>query len=328
MPASSVFFNPIPDSSDVDDEFGDFCGPIVANASQFSMVVPATPDSNSNISLPSEGSLKKCQPNYDIDLEEDLTGVSQLSWISQKQDESNGVVEEEEEFTNFTSAEPINCQPLAINSVFSPIQQTPQPIVEEIFSTLGQVSLELPPILQPLDQLTNSKVDDDFGDFTQASSVAELNHPPVVEDLFSLDTVPPFTLDSPGVSSLCFDQQDEMEQPHFAAMSDSMDSPQINWDEPLEVVDPLSTTVCFDVDKINPLDDVVKVEEEIINQEEEEEDEEEFVFHQNVETAEPEFSDFQTEPIDLPVDDGDVEEFGDFTDFQTVKNLDFTLFIS
>jgi hypothetical protein len=107
-----------------------------------------------------------------------------------------------------------------------------------------------------------------------------------------------------------------MEQPHFAAMSDSTDSPQINWDEPLEVVDPLSTTVCFDVDKMNPLDDVVKVEEEIINQEEE--DEEEFVFHQNVETAEPEFSDFQTEPIDLPVNDGDVEEFGDFTDFQTV----------
>ena len=47
-----------------------------------------------------------------------------------------------------------------------------------------------------------------------------------------------------------------------------------------------------------------------------------------METAEPEFSDFQTEPIDLPVDDGDVEEFGDFTDFQTVKNLDFILFIS
>ena len=317
MPTSSVFFNPIPDSSDIDDEFGDFCGPIVANTSQFSMVVPATPDSNSNVSLPPEGSLKKCQPNYDIDLEEDLTGVSQLSWISQNQEES-GVVEEEEEFSNFTSAEPIDCQPLAINSLFSPVQQIPQPIVEEIFSTLGEVSLELPPTLQPPDQLTNSKVDDDFGDFTQASSVAEMNHPPVVEDLFRLDAVPPFTLDSPGVSSLCFDQQDEMEQPHFAAMSDVTDSPRIKWDEPLEVADPLSTTVCFDGDKVNQLDEGVKVEEEMIQ--EEEEDEDEFVFHQNVETAapEPEFSDFQTEPVEAPVDDGDVEEFGDFTDFQTV----------
>ena len=33
----------------------------------------------------------------------------------------------------------------------------------------------------------------------------------------------------------------------------------------------------------------------------------------------PEFSDFATEPIDPPVDDGEIEEFGDFTDFQTVK---------
>lgn len=312
MPTNSVFFNPIPDNSDIDDEFGDFCGPTVAHATEFSMVVPATPDSNSNVSLPLEGSLKKCQPNYDIDLEEDITGVSQLSWISQKGEE-NGIVdtEEEEEFTNFTSAEPVNCPPLSINSVFSPSQ----PIVEELFSTLGDVSL--PPILQPLDhQLTNSKMDDDFGDFTQASTVvtAEINHQPVVEDLFSLEVVPP--LDSPGVTSSydCFDQQDELEQPHFAAM----DSPQINWDEPLETVgDPLSATVCFDEDdKLKTFDENV---EEEFNQEEDE-----FVFHQNVETApppDPEFSDFQTEPIDAPVDDGDIEEFGDFTDFQTVKKL-------
>ena len=313
MPTNSVFFNPIPDKSDIDDEFGDFCGPTVAHATEFSMVVPATPDSNSNMSLPLEGSLKKCQPNYDIDLEEDITGVSQLSWISQKEEE-NGIVdtEEEEEFTNFTCAEPVNCPPLSINSVFSPSQ----PIVEELFSTLGDVSLP-PNILQPLDQLTNSKMDDDFGDFTQASTVvaAEINHQPVVEDLFSLDAVPP--LDSPGVTSSydCFDQQDELEQPHFAAM----DSPQINWDEPLETVgDPLSATVCFDEDdKIKTFDENV---EEEFNQEEDE-----FVFHQNVETAalppDPEFSDFQTEPIDPPVDDGEIEEFGDFTDFQTVKNF-------
>jgi hypothetical protein len=110
----------------------------------------------------------------------------------------------------------------------------------------------------------------------------------------------------------CFDQQDELEQPHFAAM----DSPQINWDEPLETVgDPLSATVCFDEDdKLKTFDENV---EEEFNQEEDE-----FVFHQNVETApppDPEFSDFQTEPIDAPVDDGEIEEFGDFTDFQTVK---------
>lgn len=297
IPSSSVFFNPIP-ISDNDDEFGDFCGPAVDHNSELSMDVPVTPDSGS--SVPPEGNVKRCQPNYDINLEEDLTGVSQLLWISQKEEVKS--VEDEEEFTNFASAE---CP--EINSIFPPRPQLPEP-VEEVFSPLGYMVLDLPSTLQQsLEHANDSKTDDEFGDFTQAVAVVN-----VVEDLFSLDA--PFELESPGVLNPvpindCFDQQDEMQQSHFAVISDVVEPPQISWKKPLEIVDPLSVTV--DEDELNLKEDVTV--QELI------EEEDEFVFHQNVET-DLEFSDFQIEPtIDVQVeDDGNVEEFGDFTDFQTV----------
>ncbi|XP_057365361.1 uncharacterized protein LOC130686089 [Daphnia carinata] len=314
--SNSVFFNPIPDS-DNDDEFGDFCGPSVDHTFELSTVVPVTPDSSVSVSLPQESSGKKCQPNYDIDLEEDLTGVSQLSWSRKNYEEK--VVDDEEEFTNFTSAEPV-CPSLEANSIFPLSHEISQPVVEEIFSALGEASLDLPPTLQSLEHVPDSKTDDEFGDFTQAMSVASVNAS-AVEDLFSLDAVPSFSLESPGVQNPVnsfgyFDQQDEEQQPHFAAISDVMEAPQISWDEPLEKVDPLSVTVGFDEDKPKLPEDV-KVTEELI------EEEDEFVFHQNVETIpDVEFSDFQTEPtIDVQVeDDGNIEEFGDFTDFQTATS--------
>ncbi|XP_032793418.2 LOW QUALITY PROTEIN: uncharacterized protein LOC116930146 [Daphnia magna] len=316
IPSNSVFFNPIPDS-DNDDEFGDFCGPSVDHTFELSMVVPVTPDSS--VSLPQENSGKKCQPNYDIDLDEDLTGVSQLTWNSQKEEEK--AVDDEEEFTNFTSAEPV-CPSLEVNSIFPLSQQIPQPIVEEIFSALGEVSLDLPSTLQSLEHVPDSKTDDEFGDFTQASSVASVNAS-AVEDLFSLDAVPSFSLESPGVPNPVnsfdyFDQQEEEQQPHFAAITDVVEAPQISWDEPLEKVDPLSVTVGFDEDKPKLSEDV-KVAEELIQEEEDDE----FVFHKNVATIpHVEFPDFQTEPtIDAQVeDDGNIEEFGDFTDFQTATS--------
>ena len=212
---NSVFFNPIP-PPDSDEEFGDFCGP----------TNPARNEESSTA--------VRCQPNYDIDLEEDLTAVTQLSWTVPE--------EEEEEFTNFTSAEPDS------------------PPVQDLFSSL---------VLEPQPELNETcKTEDDFGDFTQATS-------PV--DLLSLDSVPIITQEE---TTSCF-----------------VESTQINWDEPLEPLEILDLPIVQTI--------VAEEEEFVFSEPAQEEEEEEFGDFTDFQTAkeEEEFDDFEAAaapPVETP----------------------------
>ena len=132
-----------------DDEFGDFCAQ------------PSIPE-------PVIQHPVKCQPNYDIDLEID----SCLSWsgpsidTNQQEPEAIAVKEEDEEFSQFTSAE----EPVAAIDLLDSLEPTcslPPPVSNVHYSlTSNMESLVI--------QATS---EDDFGDFEQATAVVV----PVVE---------------------------------------------------------------------------------------------------------------------------------------------------
>lgn len=328
MPTNSVFFNPIPES-EIDEEFGDFCGPIVTQSADLSLVVPPSLNSDSNLTTKeypaTEDSVKPSyKPNYDIDLERDLTAVPQLSWTSL----GNTDEHTDDEFTNFTSAEPVHSDLLSSdfpttesNTILSPNIPdllSSQPTTEEdLFSVQDQDNL---PSLQAA-IVTDPQVDDDFGDFTQAV----VSPPVVAEDLFSLNTglneqpaiLPDFTLDSTASAAAPYDCFKEVEEVDVTSEK-SIETPHVDWDEPLKSID-ISELPRLPCETIKPDEDIDEAPQ-IQNESNEdclldEIPEVKLDSEPNMEVApstenEPAFDAFAQE---------DTDEFGDFTDFQVAS---------
>lgn len=339
LPTNSVFFNPIPVDSDNDDEFGDFCGPTVAPTLELS-------PTSMPVATPTEGAVRlketnKYQPNYDIDLESDLTAVPQLLWITQ---------EKEEEFTNFSAAEPVKQEWLAVDPPSSNIDSklftdpstqlcaptTHHPFVAaDIFLQSDLMDANLQNLTLPV--LHDSKTSaDDFGDFT----LAVVTNP--VEDLLNLVdtsridadvTVSSFSLE-PSVSSLLVEEEDT--RPYSTSTSEMItvesSTPQLNWEGPCESLELIETPqinwdetpVIDSVDNLNE-DETIKVfEDDEVDLEQVTdltlEKNEEFVIDEiaTVKTTMVQVSLVEEKELDsvLAQEESD-EEFGDFTDFQT-----------